>query len=71
VVEVGLVLSCYTYASFHFVACYSKWFNLGEKLMGWGYRGEVQCVFCRSIIESRGLFFFLNVAIVEDCGESF
>jgi hypothetical protein len=39
--------------------------------MGWGYRGEVQCVFCRSIIESRGhLIFFFNVAIVEDCEES-
>ena len=32
--------------------------------MGWGYTGEVQCVFCRSIIESRGHFFFF------ECGYS-
>jgi hypothetical protein len=30
----------------------------GDKLLNWGYNGEVKCVFCRGCIETKEHLFF-------------
>lgn len=40
-----------------------------EKLVKWGYSGDVLCRFCRSCLEGRGHIFFFNVALVGGYGE--
>jgi hypothetical protein len=46
----------------------------GDELGGWGFKGEVQCVFCRSCLESIDHLFFecgfskrLWLALMEKC----
>jgi len=35
----------------------------GRKLLTWGYKGEVKCVFCRYGIEDGSFFFFVGSVV--------
>lgn len=40
--------------------------STGDKLLWWGYKGDVQCAFCRYGIEDRDHLFFSCVVLVAE-----
>jgi hypothetical protein len=42
----------------------------GDRLLTWGYKGDVNCIFCRNQLESRDCLFFFNAASSIDFGSS-
>jgi hypothetical protein len=40
--------------------------TIGERLLKWGFKGYVMCLFCRSCIEGRDIMFFSLVSFVKE-----